>query len=43
MIIILYSVLSGKRLPYMSAVASLAAAHKGKIKKIRAAVLKDTK
>lgn len=35
--------LIGKGLPYMPAVASLAATHKGKIKNIRAAMLKVTK
>jgi len=36
-------VLLGKGISYMPAAASLAATHKGKIKNIRAAVLKETK
>jgi len=33
----------GKGMPYIPAAASLAATHKGKIKNIRAAMLKETK
>ncbi len=33
----------GKGMPYMPAAASLAAAHKGKVKNIRSAVLRETK
>lgn len=36
-------ILVGKGLQYMPAAASLAATHKGKIKNIRAAALKETK
>jgi 1,4-dihydroxy-2-naphthoyl-CoA synthase len=33
----------GKGIPYLPAAASLAAAHKGKVKNIRASALRDTK